>query len=58
MITLNRKVNPVRNECRRIAEEVNIFVNLLHYFERQLRDERPVGDQKDRHLFVAAAHSA
>ncbi len=37
---------------------MNVFVHLLHDFQRQLAHQRPVGDQKDRNLLIAPAYSA
>jgi hypothetical protein len=38
VISHDGKVHPVGDECRSIAEEVDILVHLLHHLERQLAD--------------------
>ena len=41
-----------------VAEEVDVFVDLLDDFEGKLADEGAVGDEKDGDFFVAAADGA
>src|ERR1700761_7885036 len=55
VIALDGEVDAVGNECRRVTEQVDVFVHLLHHFQRQLADKRAIGDQKNRQLLVAAA---
>src|SRR5580704_52841 len=57
-VALHSEVNAVGDKRRRIAKEVNVFVDLLHHFQRKLADQSAVGDQENRNLFVAAADVA
>ena len=55
MVTLDGEVDAVGDEGWGVAEEVDIFVNLLDDFEGELADKGAVGDEEDGDLFVAAA---
>ena len=43
---------------RSVAEEVDIFVDLLDDFQRQFRNQSAIRDQEDRNLFVAVTYAA
>jgi hypothetical protein len=58
VVPLDGKVDAVGDEGRGVAEEVDIFVNLLDDFEGELADEGAVGDEEDGDFFVAAADGA
>src|SRR4051812_16686784 len=52
VIALDGEVNAVGDESGCIAEEVNIFVDLLDYLERKFADQGAVCNQEDWDLFV------
>ena len=52
------EVHPVGDKGGGIAEKVDVFVDLLHHFQRQLADQRAVRDQEDGNFLVSAAHGA
>src|ERR1700722_12219225 len=58
MVTLDGEVDAVGDEGRGVAEEVDIFVDLLDDFEGEFADEGAVGDEEDGDFFVAAADGA
>ena len=58
MVPLDSEVHAVGDKCRGIAKQVDVLMHLTHDFERQLAHQRAIGDQKDRHLFIALPHSA
>ena len=53
MVALDGGVEARGDKSRRVAEEVDVLVDLLDDFERQFRNQRAIGDQEDRHLLVA-----
>ena len=58
VVALDGEIDPVGDERRRIAEQVDVLVDLLDHFQGQFADQRAVGDQEDRHFLIAAANSA
>ena len=58
MVAFDGKVDAVGDEGRGVAEEVDVFVDLLDDFEGKLADQGAVGDEKDGDFFVAAADGA
>ena len=58
VVALDGEVDAVGDEGRSVAEEVDVFVDLLDDFEGEFADEGAVGDEEDRNLFVAMADGA
>ena len=48
VVALDGEVDAVGDEGGRVAEEVDVLVDLLDDFEGQFGDEGAVGDQEDR----------
>ncbi len=58
VVALDGEVDAVGDEGGGVAEEVDVLVDLLDDFERELGDEGAVGDEEDGDLLVAAADGA
>ena len=58
VVALDGEVDAVGDEGGRVAEEVDVLVDLLDDFERQFADQRAVGDEEDWNFFIAAADGA
>ena len=58
VVTLDGEVDAVGDEGWCVAEEVDVFVNLLDDFEGEFADEGAVGDEEDGDFLVAAADGA
>ena len=58
VVALDGEVDAVGDEGGRVAEEVDVLVDLLDHFERKFADESAVGDEEDGDLLVAAAYGA
>ena len=58
VIALDGGVEAGGNEGRGVAEEVDVFVDLLDDFEGKFGDQGAVGDEEDGDFFVAVAYTA
>ena len=58
MVSLDGRVKTGRDKGGRVSEKVDVFVDLLDDLERQLGDERPIGNQEDRDLLVTVTDPA
>src|SRR5664279_3121006 len=58
LITHNREINPISNEGRGIAEQINILMYLFHHLERQLTYQRPVGDKENGDLAICLLYTS
>ena len=55
VVALDGEVDAIGDEGWGVAEEMNVFVDLLDDFERKFADQSAVGDEEDGDFFVAAA---
>ena len=58
MVALDRRVEARGDKGGGVAEEVDVFVDLLDDFQRQFGDQGAVGDEKDGNFLVAVADAA
>ena len=58
VVALDGGVEARGDEGGGVAEEVDVLVDLLDDFERELGDEGSVGDQEDGNFFIAMANAA
>ena len=58
VVALDGEVDAVGDEGGRVAEEMDVLVDLLDDLEGEFADEGAVGDEEDRNFLVATANGA